>query len=222
MSELDDAPGRPVSDRPPVDRCRFEAWVYGRAVSRGMPLPASGGGGFRIETGLPHEMRRYVFPAVSPDLVAVAKAISEPRVFVKAFVTAADLARALPPGWEIQPPGYMMIRDGAAAGDAPLLPPGYSLAVGLDGSTTVATITALDGNCAASGRAADYDGYRVYDQIVTEPEHLRRGLGRAVMAALEPSRDKVPLLVATEAGRSLYMALGWRVVAPYTSAVLPG
>jgi hypothetical protein len=30
------------------------------------------------------------------------------------------------------------------------------------------------------------------------------------------------LLVATEAGRALYERLGWSVVSPYVSAVIPG
>ena len=222
MSGPDRLPVSAASDDSDVDTRLFEAWIHGRARARGMPPPTPHGGGYRVETGLPHETRRFVFRTLSPELVAVAEAVREPRVFVKAFVIHSELASALLPDWEIQPPGYLMIREGAASGDAAPLPHGFSVSIGLEGSTSVALVRTLEGAVAARGRAADWHGYRIYDQIVTEPGYRRRGLGRALMAALEPDRTEVPLLVATEAGRALYMALGWRIVSPYTSAVLPG
>ena len=204
-----------------VNRRLFEAWIHGRALSRGVPPPIPERDGYRVETGLPHEKRRYVFQGLSPDLVEVAEAITEPLVFVKAFVSAAELTAALPPRWAIQPPGYLMIRDGTPVGSA-VLATGYALDIDHEGDTTIVRVCASDRKTAASGRAVTYDGYRVYDQIVTEAEHRRRGLARVIMAGLEPRGNETPLLVATEAGRALYIALGWRVVSPYTSAMLPG
>lgn len=61
------------------------------------------------------------------------------------------------------------------------------------------------------------------DQVVTEPAHRRRGLGRTVMAALERAaveRGVVRgVLVATEDGLGLYGSLGWTVDSPVTAAV---
>ena len=204
-----------------VDPRLFEAWIHGRALSRGTPPPVAERGGYRIETGLAHETRRYVFKGICPELLEIAAAVTEPRVFLKAFVPAADMQAALPPRWWIQPPGYLMVRDGQSAG-AKVLAGGYSLEAALEGDTTVVRVLAFDGTTAATGRAANCEGYRIYEQIVTEVEHRRRGLASAVIAALEPRGNEAPLLVATEAGRALYTALGWRVVSPYTSAVLPG
>jgi GNAT superfamily N-acetyltransferase len=64
----------------------------------------------------------------------------------------------------------------------------------------------------------------VFDRIETAVAHRRRGLGRAVMGALDAlARERgvgERLLVATDAGRRLYLQLGWTDLAPYSTAVL--
>lgn len=74
---------------------------------------------------------------------------------------------------------------------------------------------------AASGYGVETDDAFVYDRIVTSEEHRRKGLGHAVMAALQKLKisPTVPeLLVATEQGRALYASLGWQVISPYSTA----
>ena len=77
----------------------------------------------------------------------------------------------------------------------------------------------------ASGDAAEFAGVFVYDRIRTEEPFRRRGLGRALIAALGRERrspESREILVATEQGRALYLTLGWRDYAPYTTGVIPG
>ncbi|MGY5131575.1 GNAT family N-acetyltransferase [Streptomyces nigrescens] len=86
---------------------------------------------------------------------------------------------------------------------------------------------------AASGRAAlttgapgsspaPYAPSVVFDMIGTEPAHQRRGLGRAVMAALAGRAvewgARQGVLVASPDGRALYEAMGWRLRSPVTAA----
>jgi len=49
-------------------------------------------------------------------------------------------------------------------------------------------------------------------------------LGIAVMTALGAARKSLAgpqLLVATEDGRNLYVNLGWKVLAPFATAIIP-
>lgn len=70
---------------------------------------------------------------------------------------------------------------------------------------------------AASGRMAVVGTDAVADMISTDPEHRRRGLGRAVMAALtsaaieQGATDGV--LLASQDGLPLYRGLGWSLIA---------
>jgi GNAT superfamily N-acetyltransferase len=82
------------------------------------------------------------------------------------------------------------------------------------------------GEEAARGRVTVVEDRIIFDRIATAPAHQRRGLASTLMRQLEAigrdqgGRDGV--LVATEAGRALYERLGWRLHAPYTTAVIPG
>jgi GNAT superfamily N-acetyltransferase len=84
-----------------------------------------------------------------------------------------------------------------------------------------ARIYSEEGALAANGYAAETNDTFIYDRIVTEPEHRRKGLGHALMMALRTTRqrpDNTELLVATEAGRDLYLSLGWETISPYATA----
>ena len=86
-------------------------------------------------------------------------------------------------------------------------------------------VLAHDGSLAASGHIALDERLAIYDRIVTEPAHQRRGLGRAVMHALQALARAhgrhAGVLVATPQGRALYESLGWRLHAPWATAVIP-
>jgi predicted GNAT family acetyltransferase len=80
------------------------------------------------------------------------------------------------------------------------------------------------GQVAAQGKAALTGEYAVIDQVVTEPDHRRRGLGTTVMQALAHATTRrgasTGVLVATADGLGLYRSLGWTVASPMTAAVL--
>ena len=108
---------------------------------------------------------------------------------------------------------------------APALPQDYRLEIQSGQTAVHAFVLAGDGTLAAWGHGGAGSHAFVFDRIVTQPDHRRRGLATAIMAALSyarPDRMVPSLLVATEAGRQLYERLGWRVVAPYASASWAG
>jgi GNAT superfamily N-acetyltransferase len=200
-----------------------EKWLRARSVSRGLPQPVPESGGFRVETGLPAERRRHVFPAWSEGLRRVAESITDPHVFLKFCGPEAVLMEALPAGWQSRPLGYVMTGPLAHA-RRPGLPEGYRLDLSREGPVTVVRIEAADGTQAAGGRAVSRDGVFIYDQIRTDAAHRRRGLGTAVMVTLEAHgrhASDSQVLVATPEGRSLYATLGWRVHSLYSTAVIP-
>ena len=93
-----------------------------------------------------------------------------------------------------------------------------------DGALIAARIFANDGAIAASGHAVEHDGVFILDRILTDPAHRRRGLGRALVTALlsmQRSSSVRRVLVATDAGCALYATLGWRVLAPCSTLVIP-
>jgi GNAT superfamily N-acetyltransferase len=201
------------------------AWVRAWAVSRGVAPPVAAHGGYCVQVGLPDQARRYVFSALNEGAVALAEALDERFVFLK-ICAAPDAVRAvLPARWVIQAPSFMMMVDGAMVGGAGV-PARYRLVV--EGGAPVASvrIVAADGTEAARGSVVLADGFAVYDRIATVLRHRRHGLGRAVMTGLETVAFgwglRRGVLVATEAGRGLYEAMGWRAISPYTSAVIEG
>jgi len=112
---------------------------------------------------------------------------------------------------------------GAAGGEQEPCAPGCKGA--RSGRAHVRVLTP-GGDLAASGHVALDETFAIYDRIVTEPAHQRRGLGRAVMHTLQALARThgrhVGALVATDQGRRLYESLGWRLHAPWATAVIPG
>jgi GNAT superfamily N-acetyltransferase len=198
-------------------------WVAARSIARGQPLPVPDRGGMRVDTGLPEEVRRYVFADPCPGLFELAAAIDMPHIYLKVCAGAAGLRGMLPPRWQLQPSGYLMAHDGPPA--APLAPgPGYRIELVQDGAVTAARILTADGVVAASGYAAEHDGVFILDRILTDPLHRRRGLGRALVTALgsmQRAATSRRVLVATDDGCALYSTLGWRVLSPYATIAIP-
>ncbi|WNO53341.1 GNAT family N-acetyltransferase [Stakelama saccharophila] len=202
-----------------VDPELFRAWVAARSLSRGVPAPVADHGGWRVDTGSDREHCRYFFAAPDAGLMALGEAIDRPRIFLKLCGDVAALKRLLPPRWRVEATGYFMVGSGAPA--LPVaIPRGYALDREARGAVSHVRILAPDGALAASGHAAEHGGVFAYDRIVTEEGHRRRGLGRAVMAALGAMRRSpaVPVLVASHAGHALYSALGWTTLRPYSTA----
>lgn len=197
------------------------AWLAARSIARGLALPVPDHGGWRVDTGLPGEIRRHVFAGPVPGISALAASIHGPHIFIKMCGDGEQLLGLLPPRWQLCPGGYFMTHEGTL--QAPDLPAGYRLDVATSQEITTAHILAENGGIAASGHAVEYAGVFVFDRIVTEAGHRRRGLGRALMAALaarQRSASARRVLVATDDGAKLYASLGWHIASPYSTATI--
>jgi GNAT superfamily N-acetyltransferase len=204
-----------------LDPHLLHAWLAARSLARGLPMPVPDHGGFRVDTGSETETFRWVFPCMADELKELARTIHQPRQFVKVCDTAEALRAALPAHWTIHAPSHVMRANGPMPHRQ--LADGYSIAVEQSGPVTLVRIVTDTGILTASGYGAETDGVFVYDRIVTEVEHRRKGLGHVLIQTLHEARrdlDSFELLVATDDGRALYETLGWGKIASYASASL--
>ncbi len=199
-------------------------FARGWAMTRGVGSPVPRLGGHYIQVGQPDQAARYVFPGLDRTVLAeLGQTIRDPWIYLKVCEEPEKVRAALPPQWQFrQAPTFMMTKP--IAESAVDLTAGYRLSLVEDGVLLRAAVFA-DGIPVAQGRIALLDETALFDQIATDERHRRKGLGRALMQALSnralshgASRG---LLSATEMGRSLYEAIGWTVLSPYTSAVIP-
>ena len=202
-----------------IDPALIEIHARGWAQARGLEPPVPDDGALRIEVGQPDQHRRYVFVDPPGTLAAHGSRIVSPYELLKAPMEPELVRDLLDARWQVERSGTIMAVDRLP--DAGQVPDGYRLDLVEEGEVIRAIVFAGD-IVAARGRMTAIDGHAIHDQIVTEPEHGRRGLGRAVMTALGAAgRDRgatTGLLAATIAGRSLYEKLGWRALAPWTTA----
>ena len=199
-------------------------WLAARSIARGLPAPVVDRGGFRVDTGGEVEICRWAFARPGEGLAELGRTLDAPGYFLKLCGAGEDLLAALPAKWRLQgEPGYVM--RGPQTPPPPVtLPAGYRLQLDRDARGSRVAILAPDGALAASGTAAETAGVFVYDRIITEPDHRRRGLGRGVMAALRETRvdqKTTELLVATDDGRALYTTLNWTVLSTFATAEIP-
>ncbi|HVI46838.1 MAG TPA: GNAT family N-acetyltransferase [Chitinophaga sp.] len=203
-----------------------EKWLTGWSMSRGLPLPVRYDTGFSVDVGWPEQQRRYVFPALTGDIIRLADAIHDHWVFLKVCAPPDALKDILPSRWEIQPQGYMMTMADPMPAGAIRLPHGYYIETDMQQTHNLVKILTGEGNLAASGRIIFVDDLAIYDRISTEAAHRRKGLGTIVMKTLESVATAngytKSILVATEEGQMLYTSLGWKLYSLYTSAVIPG
>lgn len=207
----------------------FLAWIRGWAITREVAPPVPHADGFRIDVGLPRQAARYVFQAPSPTLRKLGAAIAQPWVYLKACATPDELRALLPSNWRIEDEHHMMVCGTLPFPGGARVPAGYSLRIDEEDARNGRVhvdVLAPDGALAASGHAALDRELAIYDRIVTDPAHRRRGLGRAVMHALQvlarAHGRHAGVLVATGQGRQLYESLGWTTHAPWATAVIPG
>ena len=194
------------------------AWVRGWVVSRAVPEPVVEPDGFRVDVGLPGHRVRYLLRS-PPAVAARARTVAEPGTWLKTCGERSAVLAGLTPEWEARATEYLMTFDG---GIPPAeVPTGYEVTVRGDGSVWSVAVTS-GGDRAARGWVAVADGVAVFDRIVTEPAHRRRGLGRVVMHRLGGAAGaRRSALLASEAGRGLYTALGWRVASEVVPAHVP-
>jgi GNAT superfamily N-acetyltransferase len=202
-----------------VDPAIVEAWLSARSIVRGLPLPVADHGGFRVDTRSEAEAARWVFAQAATGLETLARAIRKPRHLLKLCGTAEELLAVLPAGWTLHPPAYLMRATGEP--DPRRLADGYRIEARRVGVVLEARIVSETGALAASGYAEETQDVFIYDRIVTEPAHRRKGLAHLLMLTLHAARQRSgnpQLLVATEDGRALYSTLGWETISPYSTA----
>lgn len=203
-----------------MDDALLFGWLAARSIARGLPAPVADRSGFRVDTGGEVEIRRWAFTRPGEGLSELGRTLDAPGYFLKLCGNGGDLLAALPPRWRLQELGYFMQGPATPPLLAPL-PSDYRLQLNRDVGVGRVRVLAPDGELAASGTASEAAGVFIYDQIITSPEHRRKGLGRAVMAALRDAKadpDTIELLVATDEGRALYASLGWTVLSPFATA----
>jgi GNAT superfamily N-acetyltransferase len=194
------------------------AWVRGWAVSRAAPPPVDEPDGHRVDVGLPGHRVRYLLR--TPSTVATrARTVAAPGTWLKTCGSRSAVVAGLTAEWVTGETEYLMTFDG---GFPPVeVPAPYAVAVTGDGPVWKVEVTA-EGAPAARGWVAVASGVAVFDRIVTEPEHRRRGLGRVVMHQLGAAAGaRSSVLLASTAGRGLYGALGWRVLSDVVPAQVP-
>ncbi|WP_183029958.1 GNAT family N-acetyltransferase [Altericroceibacterium spongiae] len=203
-----------------VDPQILKAWLSARSIARGLSAPVPEYGGFRVDTRSDTEVARWVFPQIVSGLETLAHSICKPRYFLKLCGSAEDLRALLPANWTLHAPSYFMQ---ATSSSWPVrhLPRGYRIALSRANAVSEVRIFSEAGDLAASGYGAEAGNVFIYDRIVTQPDHRRRGLGRILMQKLHETKSQTcntQLLVATEDGRSLYATLGWKTISPYSTA----
>ncbi len=203
-----------------IDPMMLHAWLAARSLARGLPAPVADHGGYRVDTNSETEAKRWVFPKPCPGLVELGRTIGAPGHALKLCGTLDELRAALPRRWRLHDPGYFMIATNGDHAERPIAK-GYTIETDRNGAVVAVRVRSGAGDLAASGYAAETPEAFIYDRIETAPEHRRQGVGNAVMAALrgaKRNRDTPELLVATQDGRALYLALGWRTVSAYSTA----
>jgi GNAT superfamily N-acetyltransferase len=140
---------------------------------------------------------------------------------MKAFVEPEELRPWLTPDWTQSQPVWLMAVDLEARRVS--LPEGYSLGTVVRDGVIRVTVSTTDGTVAASGRIGMAGQTGTVDDVSTEPEHQRRGLGSVVLRSLAnealEAGASVGILGATVQGRALYEYLGWKTHAPVAGFV---
>ncbi|WP_288437954.1 GNAT family N-acetyltransferase [uncultured Chryseobacterium sp.] len=202
-----------------------EKWLKGWCLSREVPFPVSCKSGFHVTVGDEKQKERFVFPELNDDFFKLANSIIEPWIYLKVSVSPDEFIHKIPERWKLQPQGYMMTCFHPMSFGEISLAEGYHLEFSEYNTTFVVRILAENGDQASIGRVSLIDDIAVYDRIITEKNHQRKGLATFLLKELEKiSLSKGVtnnLLVATEEGKLLYETLGWKLYCLHTSVVIP-
>lgn len=202
-----------------------EKWLKGWCLSREVPFPVPYKSGFHVMVGDEKQKERFVFPELNDDFFQLAHSIDEPWVYLKVSTSPDEFINKIPERWKLQPQGYMMTCFQPMNFPQISLAEGYHLEFSEYNTTFVVRIAAENGEQASIGRVSLIDDIAVYDRIITEKNHQRKGLATFLLKELEKialSKGITNnLLVATEEGKLLYETLGWKMYCLHTSVVIP-
>lgn len=199
-------------------------WLCAWSVSRRLPLPTPYKSGYKVEVGYPNQKTRYVFPELNQDFFQLANETGEPWIYLKFCGTPESIIDKIPSRWEIQPQGYMMFCFGKMKETKAELDHDYILNIESSEYGYLAQILTVNGEVASESRLILVNDLAVYDRVITNENHKRKGLASILMRELEKIAVSKGVhknfLVATEQGKFLYEKLGWKVYCLYTSVVI--
>ncbi|PRB04798.1 GNAT family N-acetyltransferase [Chryseobacterium sp. MYb7] len=202
-----------------------EKWLKGWCLSREVSFPVPYKSGFHVMVGDEKQKERFVFPELNDDLFQLAHSIDDPWIYLKVSTSPDEFINKIPERWKLQPQGYMMTCFYPMNFPEISLAKGYHLEFSEYNTTFVVRIVAENGEQASIGRVSLIDDIAVYDRIITEKNHQRKGLATFLLKELEKialSKGVTNnLLVATEEGKLLYETLGWKMYCLHTSIVIP-
>lgn len=201
-------------------------WAFGYCAARGYaePVAATLPSALWFDAGKPDQAGRFILGNASGEAAAAAfAAVEAPHIYVDIAAPRDTILPHIPPHWQPRDPMWLM----ATGADMPPARPTPDFIIEVDESADRFEAVARDsgGALAARGVLGIHGTTAVYDQIVTEPQFGRRGLGSAIMAELgrRAVRRGVSecLLVATADGKALYERLGWTLCSDIVSVISP-
>lgn len=201
-------------------------WAFGYCAARGYgpPVAATTPPALWFEAGKPDQTGRFILGDAPCEAAAAAfAAVDAPHVYVDIAAPREAILPHVPSRWQARDPMWLM----AAGTGRPAARPTPDFAIEVDESPHrfEAVARHVNGSLAARGVLGIHGTTAVYDQIVTEAQFGRRGLGSAIMAELggRAARRGVTecLLVATADGKALYERLGWTLRSDIVSVISP-
>lgn len=201
-------------------------WAFGYCAARGYahPVSATTPPALWFDAGKPDQAGRFILGNASGEAATAAfAAVDAPHIYVDIAAPRGTILPHIPLHWQPRDAMWLM----AAGTDMPEARPTPDFIIEVDESAQrfEAMARDSDGALAARGVLGIHGTTAVYDQIVTEPQFGRRGLGSAIMAELgrQAARRGVTecLLVATSDGKALYERLGWTLRSDIVSVISP-
>lgn len=201
-------------------------WAFGYCAARryAAPVAATFPPALWFDAGKPDQTGRFILGNASGEAAAAAfAAVDAPHIYVDIAAPRDAILPHIPPHWHPRDPMWLM----ATGADMPeaRATPDFTIEVEEGANRFEAVARHTDGTLAARGVLGLHAATAVYDQIVTEAQFGRRGLGSAIMAELGRralGRGVTEcLLVATSDGKALYERLGWTLRSDIVSVISP-
>ncbi|OJX49460.1 MAG: GNAT family N-acetyltransferase [Flavobacterium sp. 38-13] len=202
----------------------LKKWLTAWSLSRELPLPIAYKSGFKVEVGDVKQKERYVFAELNEDFIELSNIINEPWIFLKTFASPEEIKGRVSEKWTFQPQGYFMVCSEPMVFPNRHLDTEYKFEFYDYNSTFVVKILTQNNEQVAIGHVVLVDDIAVYDRIITDINHRRKGLATTIIKELEKTvlakGITKNVLVATEEGKQLYQSLGWEVHSLYISIVI--
>ncbi|WP_144761756.1 GNAT family N-acetyltransferase [Curtobacterium sp. 9128] len=198
-----------------VHEAFVERWVAGWARSRSLSVERDGAG-WCVLVGSETRHEEYVVAEPSPAEALRLARLVERRYTSWLTVIGGIGPEALAAFASLDRVARVETVMEARLAAVPM--PSDVLVAVADSGDVAHLVVEIDGQVAARGQVAVLGRDAVFDRIETEAAFRRRGLGRTIVAGLTSwaaaRGADTGLLLASEQGRALYRAAGWRDVAP--------